>query len=97
MTTADHLSDLGSTSEIAGLVQRVSQERLPRDRRSRAAVTHWMAHDPEGWAKVVAWRLSGNGASRDLRPSRKPAVRVSLPFNPSRRSEDLSFAKTPSG
>jgi hypothetical protein len=55
MTTADLLSELGSTSDIAGLVQRVSQERLPWIVVSRAAVTHWTAQDPEGWVKVVAW------------------------------------------
>jgi hypothetical protein len=65
MTTADLLSDLGSTSDIAGLVQRVSQERLPWIVVSRAAVTHWTAHDPEGWAKVVAWlRERGVASSR---------------------------------
>jgi hypothetical protein len=55
MTTADLLSDLGSTSDIARLVQRVAQERLAWVLVPRAGVEHWTAHDPVGWSKVLRW------------------------------------------
>lgn len=55
MTTTDLLSDLGSDSDLARLVQRVTHDQLPWVVVSSAAVTAWMRRDPDGWAKVTAW------------------------------------------
>ena len=55
MTTGDLLIDLVSNSDLARLVQRVTQEQLPWVVVSGAAVTDWARRDPEGWARVVAW------------------------------------------
>jgi hypothetical protein len=55
MTPADFLSDLGSNSDYAWLVQRVSQDRLPWAVVPQAGVAHWTRHDPEGWSKVTHW------------------------------------------
>ena len=55
MTTSDLLTDLGSDSDLARLVQRVTHDQLPWVVVSGAAVTAWTRRDPEGWAKVSAW------------------------------------------
>jgi hypothetical protein len=55
MTSTDLLVDLGRTSDLAGLVERVARDQLPWVVVSSAAVTAWMRRDPDGWAKVSAW------------------------------------------
>jgi hypothetical protein len=55
MISTDLPADLGSNPDYAWLVQRVSQDRLPWVLVPRAAVAHWTAQDPEGWAKVLRW------------------------------------------
>jgi hypothetical protein len=55
MTTSDLLTDLGSDSDLARLVRRVTHDRLPWVVVSSAAVTGWARRDPGGWAKVSAW------------------------------------------
>jgi hypothetical protein len=55
MTTADLLADLGTRSDLARLVERVSRERVPWIVVSAAAVTGWARRDPEAWAKLSAW------------------------------------------
>ena len=55
MTTEDLLTDFGSNSDLAWLVQRVSQNRLPWAVVSRAAVADWTRRDPEGWSKLAQW------------------------------------------
>jgi hypothetical protein len=55
MTTADLLTDLRSNSDLARLVQRVTEDRLPWVVVSSAAVLAWTRRDPDGWAKVSAW------------------------------------------
>jgi hypothetical protein len=55
MTSTDLLTDLGSSSDLAGLVERVARDQLPWVVVSSAAVTAWMRRDPEAWEKVSAW------------------------------------------
>ena len=55
MTSTDLLIDLGPSSDLARLVERVTRDRLPWVVVSSAAVTAWMRRDPEAWAKVSAW------------------------------------------
>ena len=55
MTSTDLLIDLGRTSDLARLVERVARDQLPWVVVSSAAVTAWMQRDPDGWAKVSAW------------------------------------------
>lgn len=55
MTAADLLVDLDSNRDLAPLVQRVSEYRLPWVVVSANAVTGWSRRDPEGWRKVSAW------------------------------------------
>jgi hypothetical protein len=55
MTTSDLLTDLGSDSDLARLVQRVTSDQLPWVVVSAAAISAWTRRDPAGWAKVQAW------------------------------------------
>jgi hypothetical protein len=55
MTTADLLTVLGPDSDLARLVQRVADDRLPWVVVSNAAVASWTRRDPGGWAKVSTW------------------------------------------
>ena len=55
MTSTDLLTDLGPSSDLARLVDRVARDRLPWVVVPSAAVTAWMRRDPDGWAKVSAW------------------------------------------
>jgi hypothetical protein len=55
MTSTDLLIDLGRSSDLARLVERVTRDQLPWVVVSGAAVTAWMRRDPDGWAKVSAW------------------------------------------
>ena len=55
MTSTDLLTDLGRSSDLAQLVERVARDQLPWVVVSSAAVTAWMRRDPDGWAKVSAW------------------------------------------
>jgi hypothetical protein len=62
MTTSDLLDDLGTNTDLARLVQRVCEYRLPWVVVSSAAVTGWMQRDPEGWQKVSDW-LAAEGVA----------------------------------
>ena len=55
MTSTDLLTDLGPSSDLARLVDRVARDRLPWVVVPSAAVTAWIRRDPDGWAKVSAW------------------------------------------
>jgi succinylarginine dihydrolase len=55
MTSTDLLTDLGFSSDLKALVERVARDRLPWVVVSSAAVTAWTRRDPEAWAKVSAW------------------------------------------
>jgi hypothetical protein len=55
MTSTDLLTDLGSSSDLARLVERVARDQHPWVVVSSAAVTAWMRRDPDAWAKVSAW------------------------------------------
>ena len=55
MTSTDLFTDLGPSSDLARLVERVTRDRLPWVVVSSAAVTAWMRRDPDAWAKVSAW------------------------------------------
>ena len=55
MTSTDLLIDLGESSDLARLVERVTRDQLPWVVVSGVAVTAWMRRDPDGWGKVSAW------------------------------------------
>ena len=54
------LAQLGPTTDLAGLVERVARNRLPWMVVQAAALWAWEERDPDGWAKVSAW-LTSNG------------------------------------
>jgi hypothetical protein len=54
------LAQLGPTTDLAALVERVVRNRLPWVVVPAAALRAWEERDPDGWAKVSAW-LTSNG------------------------------------
>jgi hypothetical protein len=54
------LAQLGPTTDLAGLVERVARNRLPWVVVPAAALRAWEERDPDGWAKMSAW-LTSNG------------------------------------
>ncbi len=56
MTTEDLLKELrASQTDLARLVERVSQEQLPWVVVGTSAVIAWQRREPEAWIKVRAW------------------------------------------
>ena len=47
--------ELNPNTDLAGLVERVAQDKLSRVVVPAAALTAWEERDPAGWAKVSAW------------------------------------------
>ena len=56
------LSELGRSTDLRSLVQRVCQNKPQTLVVSSAAVTAWKQRDPRGWAKVCAW-LANKGVT----------------------------------
>ena len=54
------LAQLGPTTDLAGLVERVARNRLPWVVVPAAALRAWEERDPDGWAKVSAWLASND-------------------------------------
>lgn len=52
------LAQLGPTTDLAALVERVVRNRLPWVVVPAAALRAWEERDPDGWAKVSAWLAS---------------------------------------
>ena len=52
---AELLAELGTKTDLAGLVERVCRSNLPWVVVSESAITAWNARDPVGWAKVSSW------------------------------------------
>lgn len=52
------LAQLGPTTDLASLVERVVRNRLPWVVVPAAALRAWEERDPDGWAKVSAWLTS---------------------------------------
>lgn len=53
--TARLRSELGPNSDLARLVERVTQTRLPWVVVPGSAITRWEANDPAVWEKVSDW------------------------------------------
>jgi hypothetical protein len=70
MTTAGLLAGLRPSTDLARLVVRVSEGRLPWVAISRGAVAAWARRDPEGWTAVAGWL-----AERDVDLVRIPGPR----------------------
>jgi 2-keto-4-pentenoate hydratase/2-oxohepta-3-ene-1,7-dioic acid hydratase in catechol pathway len=51
----DLIAELGSKTDLAALVKRVSQNDLPRVVVSSAAVAAWTQRDPAAWTRVSQW------------------------------------------
>ena len=51
----DLIAKLGSRTDLAGLVKRVSRNDLPRLVVPSAAVAAWTRRDPAAWARVSQW------------------------------------------
>jgi hypothetical protein len=58
--TAALLAQLGPTTDLAALVERVVRNRLPWVVVPAAALRAWEERDPDGWAKVSAWLTSNS-------------------------------------
>lgn len=58
----DLIAELGSKTDLAALVKRVSQNDLPRLVVSSAAVAGWTRRDPAAWARVSQW-LAAKGVA----------------------------------
>lgn len=58
----DLIAELGSKTDLAALVKRVSQNDLPRLVVSSAAVAAWTRRDPAAWARVSQW-LAAKGVA----------------------------------
>ena len=54
------LTQLGPTTDLAALVERVGRTRLPWVVVPAAALRAWEERDPDGWAKVSAWLASND-------------------------------------
>ena len=60
--TAALLAELRSNTDLAGLVERVVRNDLPRVFVPAAALRAWEERDPGGWAKVSAWLTTNDVA-----------------------------------
>ena len=60
--TAQLLAELSPNSDLAWLVERVSQTDLPWVVIPGTAITAWEGRDPVGWEKVSEW-LAGRGVT----------------------------------
>jgi len=60
--TAALLAELNANTDLAGLVERVARNSLPRVVLPAMALRGWEERDPAGWAKVSAW-LAGRGVT----------------------------------
>ena len=54
------LTQLGPTTDLAGLLERVVRNRLPWVVVPAAALRAWEERDSDGWAKVSAWLASND-------------------------------------
>ena len=54
------LAQLGPTTDLAALVERVVRNRLPWVVVPAAALRAWEERDSDGWAKVLAWLTSND-------------------------------------
>ena len=54
------LAQLGPTTDLAALVERVVRNRLPWVVVPAAALRAWEERDSDGWAKVLAWLASND-------------------------------------
>jgi hypothetical protein len=53
--TAQLLTDLSSNTDLAWLVERVTQTKLPWVVIPDSAIAAWAGRDPAGWEKVSDW------------------------------------------
>jgi hypothetical protein len=60
--TAALLAELNPNTDLAGLVERVARNDVPRLVIPAAALTAWEERDGAGWAKVLAW-LAAKGVT----------------------------------
>lgn len=56
------LAELGTNTDLAGLVERVCRNNLPWVVVSESALTAWKERDPVGWGKVLDW-LAARGVT----------------------------------
>lgn len=51
----DLLAELGANNDMVGLVERVTETRLPWVVVPSSAITKWETNDPASWEKVSGW------------------------------------------
>ena len=92
MTTPELLDGLGEDTDLARLVHRVGQERLPWVVVSSGAIAGWMRRDPKGWQKVSDWLTEQGDALMQIwrRRSRAGALHERLAGNVRRMADGPS-------